>query len=391
MKILKKNLVSSAVAGAFFSSVMLTASGAAVADTEFRVGGYVKADFMTSRFDNGSIESGNIARDIYIPGATPVGGGHSETVTDFHIRESRLFMEASQSLASGERIRGYFEIDFLGTLSGDKRVTNSYSPRVRHAYIGYRNWLVGQSFTNFQDTNVLPESPDLIGTTDGTVFVLQPQVRYTFDNGWSVSVESPESTVTPYQGANGRITTGDSTYPDITASYSHQAGDFYFSAAGLLRQVEYRDRPAGISATETAYGINLGFRWNIGPHDIRASVVHGPGLGRYVGLNVANDAVLTEELNLDAIDVTGFTVAYRHVWSERIRTNLMYSRADIDNTGELAGLGANDRTERVGVNLMYQANERMVVGTELSRATRTLLNGSDGNMDRLQVSVQYLF
>lgn len=390
MKKFNKNLVSGAVTGVLVTSLMLASSASALANTEFRVGGYVKADFMTSRFDNGSIDSGNIARDIYIPGATPVGGGYSNTVTDFHIRESRVFFEASQSLANGERVRGYFEVDFLGTLSGDKRVTNSYSPRIRHAYIGYRNWLVGQSFTNFQDTAVLPESPDLLGTSDGTVFVLQPQVRYTFDNGFSVSMEAPESTVTPYQGGTGRVTTGDSTLPDFTASYSHQAGDLYFSVAGLLRQIEYRATPAS-SERETAYGVNLGLKWNIGPHDIRASVVHGSGVGRYVGLNSGNDAVLTEELNLDALDVTGYTIAYRHVWSDRVRTNLMYSRAEFDNSEELAGLGANDSTERMAVNMMYQVNERMVVGTELSRATRTLLNGSDGNMDRLQVSVQYMF
>ena len=391
MAIQKCTRLSAAAVAVALGGAKLGMSSQTLADTQFRAGGYLKADFMTSHFDDGFIDAGNIARDFYIPGATPVGGGHSDTVTDFHIRESRIFLEASQSLANDETIRGYFEIDFLGTLSGDKRVTNSYSPRIRHAYIGYQNWLVGQFFSNFQDTTIIPEAADFVGVTDGIVFNIQPQVRYTFDNGWSVSVESPESTVTPYQGGNGRVTTGDSTLPDLTARYVHEAGDVYFSAAGIVRQLEYRDRAQGISTTQTGYGVNLGLKWDLGPHDIRTSLVHGPGLGRYVGLNVANGAVLDEALNLDALDVTGVSFAYRHVWSERIRSNIMYSRADIDNSAALAGLDANDRTERVAANLMYQVNARLVVGTELSRSTRTLLNGDEGNMDRFQVSAQYLF
>lgn len=405
MPLKKKNLISYAVSGALLSVATLAMATSAhanteftVGDTDFRFGGYIKLDVMTSRFDNGSIASGSIGRDFYIPGLTPVGGGTSNTVTDFHARESRFFFGASHTLSNGESISGYLEFDFLGTSSGDKRVTNSYSPRVRHAYIDYRNWRVGQFWSNFQETAIIPESPDFVGVADGIVFNRQAQIRYTFDNGLSVSAEAPESTVTPYMGGTGRITTGDTAMPDLTARWGKQIDNLYFSVAGIYRRLELRHHNATINGidgtvndTENAFGASLAMKWDIGPHDIRASVVHGTGLGRYVGINVSNGAVITDDFNLDAIDVTGYSFAYRHVWSEQWRSNLIFSRSDIGNAEEFTGILANDSTQRVAFNMMYQANERLVVGAELSRANRELISGADGNMDRFQLSVMYSF
>lgn len=402
---IKKNLISYAVTGTLLSVATLAMATSAnasteftVGDTDFRFGGYIKLDVMTSRFDNGNIASGSIGRDFYIPGLTPVGGGTSNTVTDFHARESRFFFGASHTLSNGETISGHLEFDFLGTSGGDKRVTNSYSPRVRHAYIDYRNWRVGQFWSNFQETAIIPEAPDFVGVADGIVFNRQPQIRYTFENGLSLSAEAPESTVTPYMGGTGRITTGDTAMPDLTARWGKQIDNLYFSVAGIYRRLELRHHNATVNGvdgtvndTENAFGASLAMKWNIGPHDIRASVVHGTGLGRYVGINVSNGAVITDDFNLDAIDVTGYSFAYRHIWSEQWRSNLIFSRSDIGNAEEFTGILANDSTQRVAFNMMYQANERLVVGAELSRANRELISGADGNMDRFQLSAMYSF
>lgn len=402
----KKNQVSRAVTAAVLGVAALGASASANANTEFsvgntdfRFGGYVKLDVMTSRFDNGTLPSDSIGRTFYIPGLTPVGGGDSNTVTDFHARETRFYFGTTHTLDNGETISGYLEFDFLGTSDGDKRVTNSYTPRIRHAYIDYNNWRVGQFWSNFQETAIIPEAPDFVGVADGIVFNRQPQIRYTFDNGLSVSIEQPETTVTPYLGGTGRITTGDTAMPDLTARWGQQVNNIYFSVAGIYRRLELRnydvvinDVVAGtVDGTENAFGASLAMKWDIGPHDIRASVVHGQGLGRYVGINVSNGAVITDDFNLDALDVTGYSFAYRHVWSEKWRTNLIYSRADIDNAEEFTGPLANDSTQRVAVNMMYQVNERLVVGGELSRANRELISGADGNLDRLQFSAIYSF
>ncbi|EGN74698.1 hypothetical protein A28LD_1714 [Idiomarina sp. A28L] len=376
-------LASTLVAGGLAS--MANAS----AETEYSYGGYIKVDAMISRTDSGSLPSGSIGRDFYIPGLTPVGDGASNTYTDFHARETRFFFRAVQTLENGEQITGYIELDSLGTPGGDKRITNSYSPRVRHAFIQYRNWMVGQYWSNFQDVTIIPEAPDFVGAPDGIVFNRQPQVRYTMANGWSFSVEAPETTITPNMGGTGRVTTGDTAMPDLTARYQTKVNNVHYSVAALVRRLEYRQD--GVSDTVNGYGINLSTKIDIGEHDIRAGFVHGEGIGRYVGLNSVNDAVVDDILNLDTLGYTGFTLAYRHVWSEKYRTNFIITRGMFDDKREYTGINANDHTQRIAANLMYQVNEKLVVGAEISRANRELLSGDDGNLDRLQFSVMYSF
>ncbi len=53
---------------------------------------------------------------------------------------------------------------------GDERVSNSYAPRVRHAFFTYNNWLFGQTWMTFFNVGALPENLDFVGPAESTVF-----------------------------------------------------------------------------------------------------------------------------------------------------------------------------------------------------------------------------
>jgi hypothetical protein len=67
------------------------------------------------------------------------------------------------------------------------------------------------------------------------------------------------------------------------------------------------------------------------PDDIRFLVNSGGGMGRYIGLNVSNGAVLDANGELEAIDSTAWFVSYRHQWNDQRRSNVIYSAIEIDN------------------------------------------------------------
>ncbi|WP_207916244.1 DcaP family trimeric outer membrane transporter [Lysobacter sp. N42] len=374
---------------------LVALSPAAFADTEFDFGGYIKFDALTTTTDSGSLGANNIGRDFYIPSLTPVLGAgapsDSNTYTDFHARQSRLWLKSAHTFDDGTTIQGHVEIDFIATPNGDKRISNSYTPRLRHAFFKYQNWTVGQTWSNFQDLAILPESVDFIGVTAGTVFNRQPQIRYTAGNGFAFSVEQPESTVTPYLGGTSRITTGDSAMPDLTLSYRHSGERVHYGIAAIARQIEYQDTASGVDSSETGFGVNLTTKIKFGQNDVRIGLVTGSGLGRYVGLNATNGAVLNAQNDLEAIDLTAYSFAYRHVWSSQVSTNLVFSRIDIDDHTASTGAAASESMQRVAANVMYSINERLRVGAELSRASRETYNGGEGNLDRLQLSAQYSF
>ncbi|MEA3587605.1 porin [Pseudidiomarina sp. 1APP75-27a] len=383
-KTLTKSLIASAVVG------VLAMVPAHAAEPEWDFGGYIKLDAFVSDYQDGQAPTtGFIGRQFYIPSTTPVGGNGDDTVTDVHARQSRFFFNVSQDLDNGETIKARIELDFMTVPVGDERITNSYAPRLRQAYFTYSNWLVGQAWSNFQNLAILPESVDFIGATDGIIFMRQPQVRYT-QGGFSVSLENPETTVTPY-GGGGRITSSDGVLPDFTAKYVGTSGDFSYSIAGLVRQLTHDVGGDGNDETVSGYGVSVGAKWQLGQHDLRASVQTGSGLGRYLGLNLFNGAVIDASGDLESIDSSGVTLAYRHVWNDTTRTNLVFSRGWADHDVNLTGNAVTEYTQRIGANLMYSPVKNVTFGAELSRATRETEAGTDGDMSRLQFMAMYSF
>jgi hypothetical protein len=183
--------------------------------TSFVLTGYAKVDGMWTDTPDGEIAENSSGRDFYVPGSTPVGGVEEGTDFGAHAKQTRINFGTDTILEGGDKLSTRFEIDFFGSITGNQRSTNTYAPVMRHAYVQWRNWLAGQTWSNFQDAAVLPDSVDFIGSTDGTVFVRQPQLRYTA-GGFSLSVENPQTTITPFGGGT-QIETDDSSIPDLTA------------------------------------------------------------------------------------------------------------------------------------------------------------------------------
>lgn len=375
--------------GAVASSVTANAASANIGDTNVQFSGYIKADALYSDYSDGTLGAGNLGRDFYIPSLTPVGGTSEGAQFDAHVRQSRFRFTTTTPTDEGDSITGVLEFDLLVTPAGDERVSNSYTPRIRHAFIKYKDVLVGQTWSTFMDVGALPESVDFIGTTDGTIFNRQVQVRYTTGN-LELALENPETTITPF-GGGGRIVADDSALPDAVAKYTFATDWGYVKVAGLVRQLAYEDG-AGIDSTESSYGLSVTSKINVGDQDdIRISVNTGSGLGRYSAINAANGAVINAQGELEAIDSTAFAIAYRHVWNSQFRTNLIYSSFSADNDVALTGLSATSDTQSMRANIMYQPTAKIVVGAEYAFAKREIESGADGDMNRLQFMMKYSF
>ena len=109
--------------------------GFQVGDTTFKLGGFVDVDAHVSNYSDGGFASGSVVRDFFIPGATPVGNGdNSTTVTDFTAEATRFSVTGSRDVG-GKTATAYIETDFLLSGQGNERVSNSFAPRLRRAYI----------------------------------------------------------------------------------------------------------------------------------------------------------------------------------------------------------------------------------------------------------------
>ena len=120
-------------------------------------------------------------------------------------------------------------------------------------------------------------------------------------------------------------------------------------------------------------------------------VNYGKGLGRYLSLNTANDAVLSNTNQLEAIKSVGYSLAYKHAWNDKLRSSFFYSAQTIDNPTALTGLVQTESTASYNANLIYQIASKLSVGAEFRHATRTLESDLEGDLNRIQFSAKYDF
>jgi hypothetical protein len=354
----------------------------------FKIGGYIKADLIYSDYDSGPYKGAG--RDWYIGAVTPVGDGPGESYLDMHAKESRINFRTTHNLDNGARLGTFLEMDFQLPSQGDERISNSYNPRLRHAFATYNNWLFGQTWMTFYNVGAIPENLDFVGPTESTIFGRQTQIRYT-RGPWQFSIENPETTITPYGGGN-RIVADDNLVPDAVLRYDLKRDWGHFTATGLLRQLAYEDAAAGIDDSTTSFGVSLSGKYIFdNKDDFRWMVSTGSGLGRYLGLNIANGAVLDENGRLHAIDSTGVYASYRHLWSDKWRSNLTYSWVSIDNDTELTGMGVSKTAQSYHLNLIYSPQPKLDFGAEFIWGEREIESGADGTLSRLQFSAKYAY
>lgn len=384
----KSTVLKTLTATAVLCALSATAQAATIGGTDVTYGGYIKLDAMWSDYSAGAPAGTNVGRDFYVPSTLTVGAdNNSDAVFDMHARQSRFNFGTSTLLDNGKTISSKIEIDFLASAAGgNERVSNSYAPRIRHAFIAYDGWLFGQTWSNFQNVGALPETLDFVGPAEGTVFVRQAQVKYT-TGAWSFSLENPESTITT---SNGMAVTDDASLPDFTARYTHTADWGNLVVAALARQLTYK--VGGLDADETSIGISASGMFKVGQDNVKFMLTQGKGLGRYVGLNVAHGAVLNGD-ELDAIDSTSGFIAYQHNWNNQWRSTFLYSFFSADNNTDLLTITGDptESSQSYSANILYSPVKRLTFGAELKHAERETESGVDGDLDRLQFSVKYAF
>jgi hypothetical protein len=374
------------------SLLLLATSGIAFADDEaptttYKFGGYVKFDAMFSDYSDATPDGSALMRQFYYAPQIPIGDGtgSSDMTADFHARESRINFRADTTTAGGNKITAYVEMDFLTHTDGNEVVSNSYSPRLRHAFIKYDKWTFGQTWSTFMDVSVLPEALDFVGPAESTTFIRQGQVRYTSGN-LELAVENPQTFV-----AGG--TRDLSTVPDLIARYTFKMeGGSYVRVAGLMRNMKVGP-PGGSQVDETGFGVSASAKFIFGGGgDLRAMVTAGDGIGRYVGLGFVPDGYIDGTTGqIETAETVAWFVSYRHLWNDKWRSNIMYGTNSVDYTDDVQAAGLNDNATSMHVNLIHKVLPKLDIGAEFIYGEREIVNGTDGDFTRFQVSAKYAF
>ena len=241
-------------------------------------------------------------------------------------------------------------------------------------------------------TLVLPETADFIGPTSGVIFNRQTQARWShkLDNGGTIhlSAENPSSGTIDGGGGISSNNHDDNSVPDFVARYDGSWGKFSYNVAGLARQITYDTGTQ--DEDKWGYGVSLSGKYAFANGDDLKMQFNAGHLGRYTALQAFRDAAVESDGDLDLIDVTGGFVAYRHLWSPKLRSTFLYAMTEADNPSSVSETNTEEVSNYL-VNLFYSPTEKLSFGVEYMNAERDLENGDDGELKRVQVTGKYVF
>ena len=357
--------------------VMKIASGA-----EFNLYGNIRADASYQA------EGGSSARMYNQINTVPLEGvGERSDEFKSTLSATRLGMDFKAPVGAGDKaLSGKIEVDFLG---GDK----FDNLRIRHAYMSYANWLIGQTWSNFAVPDYLPETVDALAYAGGSI-KRTPQVRYTSTfspaTNLVLAVEDPkDATIT---GIKQRL-------PALTARLNHKFADnLSVSARAMGNEKRVKEDE------EMAWGVGLGAKYEVVPGTtLKADYYHVKGDSSFV--TYANKGVVADITdNLYQSEFDSISVGITQQFNDKLRGTLGYGYMSFDqDAGYIDALSADDKTKtnkdlwQAWANVFYSPTKPLSFGLEYVYGEREAVaaatpNGSTkGEDNRINAVAIYNF
>jgi len=358
--------------------VLKTAKGA-----EFNLYGNVRAD--------ASYQVEGTSRDLpynHINAVALKGNSENSDRLRSTLAATRLGLDFKTQAAEQE-VKGKIEVDFLGGSNFDNL-------RIRHAYLNYGNWLIGQTWSNFAVPDYMPETIDALAFVGGAV-KRTPQVRHTTkfspQTNLVVAAEDPKDGT-----VNQRL-------PALTARLNHQFADNLNVSA---RAMGHEKRVN--SDEEMAWGVGVGAKYDVVPGTtLKADYYHVKGDSSFVSFT--NSGVAVTNLNNGAItansriaaqsEFDSITVGLTQQFNEKLRGTLGYGYMVFDeDQNYIDALAdktkANKELWQAWANIFYSPTKPLSFGLEYVYGEREAFgaapNGSKtGEDNRLNAVAIYNF
>lgn len=353
--------------------VMKIASGA-----EFNLYGNIRADASYQA------EGGSAARMYNQINAVPLEGvGERSDEFKSTLAATRLGMDFKAPVGAGDKaLSGKVEVDFLGGASFDNL-------RIRHAYISYANWLIGQTWSNFAVPDYIPETVDALVYAGGSI-KRTPQIRHTSTlspaTNLVFAVEDPK---------DGTITGIKQRLPALTARLNHKFADNLSVSARAMGNEKRVNEDE-----KMAWGVGLGAKYDVVPGTtLKADYYHVKGDSSFV--SYANTGVIAANGDLLQSEFDSISVGLTQQFNDKLRGTLGYGYMNFDqDTGYLAAVDqtkANKDLWQAWANVFYSPTKPLSFGLEYVYGEREALaaatpNGSTtGEDNRINAVAIYNF
>ena len=304
--------------------------------------------------------------------------GHKESSDEFKstLSGTRIGLDLKSSVLD-QTVSGKLEMDFFGGANLDNL-------RIRHAYLNYNQWLIGQTWSNFASPDYMPETIDALGYVGGAVKRI-PQVRYHYNiqpgSQLVLAAEDPK---------DGSI---QARLPALTARFNQKIGnDLNMS----LRTMAHEKRIE--NDKEWAWGASLGMKYDFTPQtSIKADYYHVKGDSSFVSWT--NSGIVKQGGELVALsEFDSITIGLAQKINDKTRATLGYGYMKFkeDQAYIVASPQANKELWQAWANVFYSPVKPISFGLEYVYGEREVFKALDdgtkkGEDNRVSILAQYNF
>ena len=338
-----------------------------------------RVDFTDDPSNTGN-EDRFVTATIPVEGDPFKGGGNQFNVNS---KGSQLSIDVRAPGIPGDP-RFYFQNDFFGGSGGE------FPFRVRQLYGKIFNFVVGQTYSVFEDPDAWPDTVDYEGP-NSAIFARRPLVRYEvpLDKHWQLNfgLEKPGSEVDTSIDPSARSVDHAPDGGFNVRWEDSKIGHVQFGA--IFRDIAVKGPIVGNQST-FGWGLNLSSSLNLTENDsVQTQLTYGQGLFRYFNDDfVNNDAAFNKSGELKAIPAFGAMIGYTHKWNDVWRSTVSYGYVELDNQFSQSGT-AYHFTHYATANLVWQIRKRLSIGLEGLYGKKEERDGADGDAFRIQVGVVY--
>lgn len=355
-------------------------------DTIFKIGGSARVDAIMDLGNSGNPNQ-FVPSSIPVPGEAGWDGGERSAL---HAKGTRLSLELRRPVAFDGTLRIYSEYDFF-----DDSASSAMKFRVRHFYGQAWNFLIGQTYSAFQDIDVFPDVVDYQGP-NAIINRRQPQIRYTLplhegDTKMVLfaSVEQPEGKLDLEDEEIPQDLSMVNHTPDAIAGFRWEGTLGHVQAAGLFRELSF-ESDNGPSDDTFGWGATVAAALNVFEKDkLSAQVTYGEGVARYINdLSGENLDAVIQNGRLKAVPVFAAMAGYTHHWNDHWRSTVSGGYVKVDAPDSVDRF-AIDNTFYASGNLMWHPTTSFRLGLEYLYGRKETVDGSERDAHRLNFVVRY--
>jgi len=356
-------------------------------DTTMFLGGRVSLDTIYLSRANGKEGGSNSNDQFFNANNIPIETEGENSELSLTARQSKFWMKTRTKQINERPLLTLIEVDFWGS-NGNERNSNSYNLRLRHAYMVYNGWTLGQTNSLFVGSS----KPHTLLSPVDNVFMRQPLISYKKRFGkrsLAVSFEEPESVIMTSSG--DKITVNDDRFPDFIMKYEQHSEWSDYSLSLLLRELHIdKEEKQEVSDTLLAYGMNFTAHFHTSnDNTLTFGFVGGKGIGRYMATSFFPSASITKENKIEAQLSWGTHLAYEHWFNPKIRLNIATGKVETNNVLTLGTIDKKAWSEHIGIQ--YNPLKKLLLGIEYIHGERILQNKKRYDVDRIYLRGSYDF